>query len=172
MTTATTANPIRLPAELKPELVTVIVDSREQLAWDVSPLRSEIGTLAAGDYSIRGLENVIALERKSLADFVSCCGNERERFEKEVQRLLSYPARAIVIEASWSDLERGEWRSKISAKSVVTSAVGWISVGCPVVLIGGREQAETFAKRFLFISARRRFRECRALVNDVFSKGS
>ena len=151
---------------------TIITDSREQTPWTFESLPTEGGTLATGDYSIRGLESVITLERKSLGDFVSCCGNERERFEKEIQRLLSYPARAVVIEATWGDLERGEWRSKISAKSVVSSAVGWISAGCPVVLIGGREQAATFAKRFLFISARRRFRECRALVNDVFSKGS
>jgi len=58
-------------------------------------LRSVTGTLATGDYSIAELESVVAIERKSQADMLSCIGGERERFEREVQRLLSFPVRAL-----------------------------------------------------------------------------
>lgn len=66
---------IKLPSELKPEQVTAIIDNREQLPFDLSPLRTEAGTLATGDYSLKGLERRIAIERKSLSDYVSCCGH-------------------------------------------------------------------------------------------------
>ena len=42
-----------IPAELQPADVTAIVDTREQLPLDLSPLRVERGTLATGDYSVR-----------------------------------------------------------------------------------------------------------------------
>ena len=48
------------------ENLTAIVDLREQLPLDLSPLRTIRGTLATGDYSVQGLENIVAIERKSL----------------------------------------------------------------------------------------------------------
>jgi hypothetical protein len=33
-------------------------------------MRTESGTLTVGDYSLAGMERIIAIERKSLADFV------------------------------------------------------------------------------------------------------
>ena len=76
--------PGKLPV-LKPENVCALVDTREQLPLFLSPLRSVTTTLATGDYSVRGLENIVAIERKSLPDFLSCVGRERERFDREVQ---------------------------------------------------------------------------------------
>ena len=95
------AGPImKLAAKLSPEQIVAIIDTREQLPLDLSPLASIRGTLQTGDYSVRGLENVVAIERKSLDDLLACCGRERDRFEKEIQRLVAYPVRALVIEAS------------------------------------------------------------------------
>ena len=80
-----------LPAELKPDQVVAIIDTREQAPLDLSPLRSEAGTLATGDYSVKGLVNVVAIERKSLTDLLGCIGQDRERFDREVIRLLAIP---------------------------------------------------------------------------------
>ena len=52
-----------MPADLSPEELVAVIDSREQQPLDLAPLRSRIGTLATGDYSLRGLESVIAIER-------------------------------------------------------------------------------------------------------------
>src|ERR1700676_181303 len=101
-----------IPAELSPEAVTAIIDTREQTPLDLAPLRVELGTLATGDYSVAGLETIVAIERKSLPDLLSCIGQERERFDREVVRLLAYPVRALVVESTWSELEAGDWRSK------------------------------------------------------------
>ena len=113
MTTTTRTRNLN-PAELKPAQVTAIVDTREQIPLDLKALLTMRGTLQTADYSILGLEHVIALERKSLSDLLGCVGVERERFEREVQRLLAYPVRALVVEATWPDLEQGEWRSKVT----------------------------------------------------------
>ena len=169
MVTAASRSP--LPAELKPESVTIVVDTREQLPWEFPQFRTQPGTLDAGDYSVAGLESIVAIERKSLSDLIGCIGGERERFERELHRLAAYPARAVIVEASWSDLEAGEWRSQVTPVAVIGSVLGWISQGVPFVLAGNRERAELFAARMLFIAARRRYRECRELLRHIQEGG-
>ena len=153
-----------LPTDPKPSMVTAVIDSREQMPLDLSPLKTITKGLVTGDYSIAGLESVVAVERKSLPDLLSCIGGERERFEKEIMRMLAFPVRALVIEASWLELETGDWKSKISPKAAVGSCLGWIGAGLPVALVGDHERAGRFVSRLLFISARRRWREARSFV--------
>ncbi len=160
---------IRLTAELRPEQVTCIVDTREQMPLDLAPLRTTIGTLATGDYSIVGLESVVAIERKSLSDLLGCVGQERERFDREVMRLLAYPVRAIVVECSWADLEQGGWRSKVTPAAAVGSCLGWVAAGVPIIMADDHARAGRYVSRLLYIAARRRWREARALVASVAS---
>lgn len=156
-----------LPAELRPEAVTAVIDTREQLPLDLSPLKMITGTLTTGDYSVRGLEHVVAVERKSLSDLLGCIGGERERFDREVTRLLAYPVRALVVESSWSEIELGEWRSKITPAAAMGSLLGWIAQGLPVVMATDHTRAGRVVSRLLFIAARRRWRELRALAGSV-----
>jgi ERCC4-type nuclease len=55
----------------KPDQITAIIDSREQLPLDLTPLAMVAGTLVTGDYSVRGLEKHVAIERKSLNDLLA-----------------------------------------------------------------------------------------------------
>jgi DNA excision repair protein ERCC-4 len=154
----------KIPAQPKPEWLCAIIDTREQNPWDMAPFRSIRGTLAAGDYSAVGLESVVTIERKSLPDYLGCCGVERLRFDAEMLRMLGYPVRAVIIEASWADLERGNWRSRITPQSVVASTLGWIASGVPFILASDRETAQRYAVKLLYIAARRRWREARGLL--------
>lgn len=159
--------PVRLRKELRPEDITVVVDTREQAPFDLAPLQVCRGSLTTGDYSVVGLEDVIAIERKSLSDLVACCGVERDRFERELRRLLAYPVRVVIVEASWSDLKAGDWRSKITPQAVMSSIAGWCAMGIPFLLCGDRAEAEACCARTLFIAARRRWRESLALASGV-----
>jgi len=159
------ANP--LLAELLPEHIVAIVDSREQMPFDLSPLRTVVDGLATADYSVRGLESHIAIERKSLEDLIGCIGVERDRFERELSRLLAYPVRAVIVEASWDDLEAGNWRSKVTPASAVGSVLGWISSGVPFILAGNRDRAAKYTAKMLYLTARRKYRENRALVESI-----
>lgn len=156
-----------LPAEIGPDQVTAVVDTREQLPLDLSPLSTVSGTLVTGDYSVFGLEHVVSIERKSLPDLLACVGRGRERFDREVQRLLAYPVRALVVEATWSELEVGGWRSQIKPSAVIGSVLGWVASGLPVLMPGDHERAGRYVSRLLFTAARRRWREARALVKEV-----
>ena len=161
---------MKIPAEPRPEQLTVIIDSREQLPFDLAPLKMETATLVTGDYFIKGLEHVISYERKSLSDQVVCCGPERKRFEAELQRMLAYPVRAVIVESDWGEIELGGWRSNITPKSVIGSILGWQAWGIPFVLAGRRERAQDFCRRMLFIAARREWRKLRALAGGVLEE--
>jgi DNA excision repair protein ERCC-4 len=164
--TATRARP-PIPAELRPDQVTAVVDTREQFPLDLTPLQTITATLSTGDYSVLGLEHIVAIERKSLSDLLACIGAERERFDREVMRLLAYPVRALVVEATWQDLETGDWRSKITPAAALGSVLGWIASGLPVIMAGDHARAGRYASRLLFTAARRRYREARALIGTV-----
>jgi ERCC4-type nuclease len=154
---------LTMPADLAPADLCAVIDSREQQPLDLTPLRSQLGALATGDYSLRGLETVIAIERKSLADLLLCVGQERDRFHREVLRLLAYPVRALVVESTWPDLERGEWRSKVKNTAALGTVLNWVGMGLPVLMATDHARAGRYVSRLLFLAARRRWREARGL---------
>src|SRR5689334_6880567 len=98
---------------LKPEDLTVIVDTREQTPWDMSPYKIENRALPTSDYSLKGMEHELCIERKSMGDLLSCVSTNRERFDKTIQRMLSYKNRLVVVEGTWLDAQSGNWRPKV-----------------------------------------------------------
>lgn len=160
---------VKIPADIAPEAFTAVIDTREQMPLTLAPLQSIRGTLATGDYSVRGLEHVIAIERKSLTDLLGCIGGERERFERELHRMLAYPTRAVVVESEWDILEAGEWSSRVTPASAIGSTLAWMSMGIPFIFAGTHERAGVIVSRMLFIAARRRYRESRELLAGVFA---
>ncbi|MEA1909916.1 MAG: hypothetical protein U9M89_02765 [Patescibacteria group bacterium] len=132
---------IQIPGTIKAEDITVIIDTREQRELSLPKFHVEHDGLPTGDYSVRGLEDYICIERKSLQDYVSCVGRDRIRFERELRRMMGYPVRAVVIEASWRDLMEGNWRGKITPASAVGSYLGWCAMGIPIILAGNRRGA-------------------------------
>jgi ERCC4-type nuclease len=89
----------------------VLVDSREKYPFKLVDFHSnwiegeKRVTLKTGDYSIVGMEKLIALERKSLSDVVNCTVGSRELFLKACARLSKFPWKAIIIEATYEDLK-------------------------------------------------------------------
>jgi DNA excision repair protein ERCC-4 len=158
---------MKLPSSIEPSKVVALVDTREQLPLDLSPLQVEPATLATGDYTLKGLESLVAVERKSLDDLLGCVGRERERFDKEVQRLLAYPVRVLVVESTWGEIELGQWRSKVRPEAVIGSLLSWTAQGLPVHMAVDHRRAGQHVARLLFHVARKRYRELRSLVGDL-----
>lgn len=158
---------MKLPAKIEPEQLTAIIDTREQTPLDLSPLGSESGTLCSGDYSVKGLEHVVRVERKSLPDLVGVVGRDRERFDREVQRLLSFPVRALVIESNWREIEMGGWRGQVTPKQVVGSLLGWAALGLPVLMFDDHKRCGQYTSRLLYTTAKRRYRELRSLAGQL-----
>ncbi|MBW3596969.1 MAG: hypothetical protein KY475_06805 [Planctomycetes bacterium] len=157
---------MKIPIDLRTDRLLALVDTREQAPLDLTPLRVERASLPTGDYSLRGLESVAAIERKSREDLIACIGRERARFDREVRRLLAYPVRALVVESTWPEIESGGWRGDVQPEAAINSLLGWIATGLPVVMARDRIRAGRYVARLLILTARR-WRESRALLGAV-----
>ena len=87
----------------------IICDTRERLPlWKNKDII--VRKLDAGDYSIEGTdpvtnkpyEEIIGLERKSIADAYGTFGRGHDRFKRELERAKDFAYFAIVIEGSYS----------------------------------------------------------------------
>jgi len=145
----------RIRKGLEPEHITAIIDTREQEPLELAPLKTMRGTLDTADYSVLGLQHIIGVERKSLNDLIGSLSQERERFEREMQRLLAYPVRALVIEADWSTIELKQYRSRMHPNAVMGSLMGLIAQTIPVVMIGNHQRAGVWVSRMLYLAAKR-----------------
>ncbi len=147
-----------LKIDPKVAALTAIIDTREQLPLDLKwrngqQLNSIRGTLKTGDYSLLGHTEPgpggIAIERKALGDLMGCISASRERFERELERMLLFPVRCVVVEASWSDLEVGDYRAKVHPSAAIGSVLSWISRGIPFIMAGNRIRASEYVARLL-----------------------
>ena len=127
--------------ELKSELskLTIICDTREQDRHCEEYFKSKkIPTvtrkLDTGDYSAQlgdmTLERSVAIERKHNLD--ELCGNmtaDRDRFEREFLRAKAHGLHIFLIveNATWTDVFLGNYRSKLSAKSLTGSILSWLA---------------------------------------------
>ena len=155
---------MKIPANIKPEWIEVAVDTREQQPVDVSPMVAVSATLATGDYGLLAMPEVCDLERKILSDLLGVIGKGRDRFEREIDRLVGYPVRGIFIESSWEELEAGCYRSEVTPAAAIGSLLGWAARGIPIFMCGDHIRCGKFITRVLFTAARRRWRESRALL--------
>lgn len=110
----------------------IIIDTREQRPFAFlgqnGDIETERGTLSLGDYSLAGLTDRVAVERKSLADLVMCLGKERERFQRELMR-----AAGKAMSDPWGRCDVDEWTAEeILANALLDplpAGLGWDDVG-------------------------------------------
>jgi ERCC4-type nuclease len=148
----------------KPLHMTILIDTREQRPLDFSPLgiATERTTLTTGDYSLKGLTHEVVVERKSLDDLLGVVGQHRERFDREIERMKAFRSKLIVVECAFDDLDQGNWRSKITPTQVQGSCLGWMAHGIPFIFCASRERLARHVANFLYINAKRRWRELQA----------
>ena len=136
---------------------TIVIDTREQQPYTFSCATVE-HALDAGDYSIAGCESQIAVERKSLADFVRTVIHERQRFQSELEKLAEYTLACIVVEADLDDVLRGLKQSDlrmVTPAAVLGSALHIaMRYRVPVYWCGSRQAACAFTEAFLRMAVR------------------
>lgn len=155
--------------KLQIEDITAVIDTREQKPWNLAPMRTIGKKLTTGDYSIEGLENFIAIERKSLPDLLQSIGQSRDRFDDCIGRMLQIPSKCIIVESTWDYFleHRWKWISKLHLNSAVASVMGWMEMGIPIVFAGTPQQASLCACRFLFLAAKRRHQERETRLEEM-----
>lgn len=146
---------------MTPEPVRVITDSREQCPYTFNPERviSTRRGLPAGDYSLEGMETRVAVERKSLDDFVSTVIRARARFAKELRKLADYESACVVVEANLRDVLDARYTGGAHPNAVFVSALSiTVDYGVPVFFCSDRQVACRFVEDYL-IRVHRKLRE-------------
>lgn len=133
------------------ELVHVIIDTREQVPYAFSSrVVATRALLGVGDYALEGAEHLVAVERKTLADFVSSVTWERERFLREMELLRNYEVKCIVVEASLTDVFAHRYLSGAYPNAIIGSAVAiFVDYNVPVFFCSDRQACCDFTERLL-----------------------
>ena len=91
----------------EPEFI-VIQDTREQTPWIFDyeqSIAQEVGTLKTGDYTLKGLEDKLCIERKGcIEEFANNLGRDFARFKRELHRMDDYQHSFILCEFPLKDL--------------------------------------------------------------------
>ena len=139
--------------------IAIVVDTREQEPYAFGPKHVVVSrkALPAGDYSIEGHEDSVAVERKTLEDFVSTVIRSRKRFKRELQRLAGYESACIVVEADLSDVLGGRYRSGANPNAVLGTVLSIIvDFDIPVFFCSDRQAACRFVEGYLLRSQRKK----------------
>ncbi|BBO89847.1 ERCC4 domain-containing protein [Desulfosarcina ovata] len=142
--------------------ITVVVDTREQEPYAFGASCEVVRrALPAGDYSIEGFEDSVAVERKTLEDFVSTVIRQRKRFYRELQRLEEYEAACVVVESDLRDVLTGRYRSGAHPNAVLGTVISIVvDFQIPVFFCSDRQVACRFVEEFLLRFYRKVSRRC------------
>lgn len=150
---------------------TILVDTREQrplldvpedgteteLVIDQVLVRARRSMLKTADYALADAGEELLIERKSSAlELATCCGAERQRFTRELERMVAETKRAVLLcEFPISDLEQMS-RSKLNARTVVATLASWhLDFGiCPVFAGDRRGAARWLVRTFAALDRR------------------
>jgi len=143
-----------------PKSFVVLVDDREKKAWDL-PYKIEKKRLKTGDYTVKGFEKVIAIEKKSgLVELLNDLANGyRPTFVRFLERLSKYPVKVIVVEDTLSELSISRALTHISKKSRGKARLTFRSIyywtaeiatkyGIPIVFVGKRAKIDLLPEVF------------------------
>jgi ERCC4-type nuclease len=109
-----------------------------------------------GDYSVCGLEELVAIERKSISDLVgSCTGENRQRFERELHRLRGYRFKRLLIIGTEAEILQGRYHSGINPKAVMATICAFeVRYDLPAVFSPTPETAARQVERWAFYFSR------------------
>lgn len=130
----------------------IVCDSREKEPYMFS---CEVvkAKLDAGDYSVVGFEQRVAVERKSLRDFVSTVIHDFDRFARELAKLSAMDSACIVVEADLTAVLCGEHADALRAVTPqsLLGASAYIDTRfrVPVYWCGSRAAAARFTDTYL-----------------------
>jgi ERCC4-type nuclease len=131
---------------------TIIIDTQEKKlgikGYNFKTIKPQPLTerkhLKTGDYSIKGLEDKITIERKSLIDLFGSVGTGRKKLEAEFQRMSEFDYAALMIESSLAGIfTNPPSRSKMLPKAVFRTIISWsVKYNVCIFPMWNRESAE------------------------------
>jgi DNA excision repair protein ERCC-4 len=146
----------------------IYVDTREVKPLQFRHLSVIRQTLGEGDYQICGISDWSVERKASLDELVGCCvGKNRERFERELQRLRPYAfKRLLVVGATCDDdVLNYQYFSEIAPRAVLGSLDAWqAAFDLPFILVPTPQEAALTIERLAFYWCRRKVKEMNELT--------
>lgn len=104
--------------------------------------------MKTGDYTVAGMESLLALERKNLTDLAACTVFYRERFLSACARLAQFRWQAILVEATYEDIKSGLEQFGIPSEVHPNSICGLLDAieakfGIPVIYTSRNQDLAT-----------------------------
>ena len=139
---------------------TVLYDKQEKRPWKL-PYKMEREHLKTGDYTFKGFEKIVAIEKKSgLIELLNDLANGyRPTFERFLKRLSEYPVKVIVVEDTLSELSisralthirrKSGGRARLTSRSIYywTADIA-AKYGIPIVFVGKRAKMDLLPEIF------------------------
>lgn len=131
-----------------PDGFCLIQDTREQKGLFQKPPKGLMivrDTLTVGDYSVKGFENEIVVERKSIPDLYNSLFSDWERELKKLCRISEYKRKWLVVEGSEDETLCWQLHSGVHPNSMRARLCAIdIRLGIPIVYCCTRHNAERF----------------------------
>ncbi len=132
----------------------IIVDSREKkpyfhtdaLRWGNAVIVKE--KLDTGDYSLKGFEGQITVERKSVGDLDNSLKKEYPRFKRELVRMTEILHKAVVVEGEQQDLVGTPTMPGYNGRFSQLVTI-FAKYGIPFIFQRNRNQAEKWVFSYL-----------------------
>ncbi len=163
MTAAPVAPPIipvlaeRGGTQLRTPLPVAVVDTREQIPLCLRRFIGwfagiEMRALALGDYSVAGMEDSCAVERKDLSDLVCSFTQNRTTFISRLRRMSELPHSLLVITAPLSQVKSPYPYSRSSSPNQVMQSLIALLAGLrlPFVCTETHELGEEIVASYLY----------------------
>lgn len=131
-----------------------IQDTREQTPWKFGH-QTIIQKLEVGDYSVDGIQDKVCVERKRHEELVNCfCGDNRDRFQRELERGANLHRLHVVVEASFKGVIEclyENWPSAMHPAAIRGTIAAWENRYNHVRFwfCGDRETAQTWTEHLL-----------------------
>lgn len=113
-------------------------------------INSKRSHLETGDYTIEGMQDRVAVERKSVPDLLQTLADGRDRFRREHERMAKMEAACVMIEGTWPEIILETHEHGVTPKVALRTWLSWsIDFGIPWYAVGPRRLAEILTFRFL-----------------------
>ncbi len=134
----------------------VIIDTREQNPFSFERFHNwfsgiEKRPLEIGDYSIAGMQDTCAVERKDLNDLLRSFHVERPVFVKRLRRMSAFPDRLLVITAPLSQVKSQYEHSPANPNQITQSLIATLAgLRVPFLCVDTHELGEEIVASYLY----------------------
>jgi len=142
--------------QLRTPLPVAIVDTREQNPLSFRRFKGwfakiEHRALKLGDYSIQGMENTCAVERKDLADLIQSFTTNRAVFIDRLRRMAELPHSLLVVTSSLTEI-KSEYPYRGANPNRITQSLIAVLTGLrlPFLCTDTHELGEEIVASFLY----------------------